>query len=104
MTMRSRQSGRGAALEFRIRVDTVELWHHEHLAAGFDRDDLADWLREPGAPLVVDEATLAVDWKVDRLGRVAVTLPDVDAWTLSPTELDTLYRRVVTDLEENTNG
>jgi hypothetical protein len=88
-------SGRGAAVEFRIRADTVELWHHEHLAAVLDRDVLSAWLREPTDDLDVDEARLSIDWLLDVHGRIALTLPDVNAWALSPTELDTLYRRVV---------
>jgi hypothetical protein len=87
-------SGRGAALEFRVRSDTVELWHREHLAAVFDRDVLGAWLREPGNPMVVDEATLTVDRQVDCDGRVAVSLPEVNAWVLSPAEEDALCRRV----------
>jgi hypothetical protein len=87
-------SGCNVRIEFRIRRDTVELWHHEHLAAAFDRAVLSAWLHDPADDLVVDEARLHVDWQVDVFGRVAVTLSDVDAWTISPAELDLLYRRV----------
>ena len=88
-------SGRSVGVEIRVRVDTVEIWHHEHLAAVFDRDVLSDWLREPHGDLVTDEAEFSVDWLIDVRGRVALTLPDVNAWVLSPAELDALYRRVV---------
>jgi hypothetical protein len=93
-------SGRAALVEFRIRADTVELWHREHLAAVFDRDILSAWLREPSEDLIVDEARLNVDWLIDVTGRVALTLPDVNAWALSPADIDALYRRVVIEREE----
>ena len=87
--------GANVRAEFRIKLDTVELWHHQELVAAFDRQVMRDWLHKPNGHLVADQAQLTVDWQVDTSGRIALTLPDVDAWTLSPTERDALYRRVV---------
>ena len=86
-------SGRAASIEFRFRLDSVEVWHHEHCSGIFDRSQLRDWMLHPGdLPLIVDEVTFALDLMVDREGRVALTLPDVDAWTLAPAALENLQR------------
>jgi hypothetical protein len=86
--------GRAACLEFRFRLETVEIWRLAHCCAVLDRDVLRVWLAAPGAPLVGDEVTLSLDRYVDVRGRVALTLPDVWAWTLSPTEEQALRDRV----------
>jgi hypothetical protein len=88
------RSGRAAAVEFRMRLDTVEVWHHEHCSGVFDREALRSWLGHPGEPLIVDEVALSVDRTVDRDGRVAISLPDVVAWTLCPSTFLTLRSKV----------
>jgi hypothetical protein len=88
-------TGSNTRVEFRVKRDTVELRHHERLAAVFDRERLHQWLHEPDDDMQIDEARLSVDWLVDTSGRIALTLPDVDGWTLAPAELDELYRRIV---------
>lgn len=86
-------SGRAAAVEFRIRRnfaetgDVVEVWHHGHLSAVLSRTVLRDWLAEPGSPLVVEEVAFSLDRMVDSHGRVALSLPDVVVWTLAPSVL-----------------
>jgi hypothetical protein len=87
-------SGRTIAVEFRLRLETVEVWSQEHCNAVMDRDLLRQWLSDPGKPLVVDEVALSVDRMVDHDGRVALSLPDVMAWTLSPDVLANLRGRV----------
>jgi hypothetical protein len=80
-------SGRATAVEFRIRLDSVEVWHHHHCSGVFDRDGLRFWLEDPGNPLIVDEVTFSLDRAVDQDGRVAISLPDVAVWTLCPSTL-----------------
>jgi hypothetical protein len=87
-------SGRAAGIEFRFRVDTIEVWHAKRCRGTFDRAELRMWLAEPFAALVMDEVMLTLDRAVDHLGRIAITLPDVRAWTLSAVELSNLQDRV----------
>lgn len=79
--------GRAAGIEFWRRLEVVEIWHHRRKVGILDRDSFSAWLAQPGAPLEVNMVALTFDRTVDRQGRVAITLPDVDAWTLSPTAL-----------------
>jgi hypothetical protein len=87
-------SGRAVRVEFRVKLDYVEIWRQAHCSAVIDRDVLRDWLTDPFAPLTVDEATLTIDHRLDVNGRVALTLPDVTAWALSPQQEATLLERV----------
>jgi hypothetical protein len=95
-------SGRAAVVDFRVRLDTVDVWSGNHHCAGvFVRETLQRWLADPVGRLVADEVELSLDRAVDRDGRVALTLvdaatnlPDVMAWTLSPRELLDLRKRV----------
>ena len=86
--------GRPAEVEFRVRSGAVEVWHWNQRCAVFDRWKLGRWLARPSAPLVDDRAALSVDRMVDRNGRIAVSLPDVLAWTLAPTQLAVLKNLV----------
>jgi hypothetical protein len=88
------KSGRAAAIEFRINSDAVEVWHRAECHAIFDRNELRTWLGTPEKPLIADEVTFSLDRMVDRSGRVAVSLPDVVAWTLAPEALATLRQCV----------
>lgn len=83
-------SGRAASVEFRLLHATVEIWHRRQLCAVFDRRHLRSWLATPGKPLLKGPVELCFDRTVDRAGRVALSLPDVNEWTLSPTELEEL--------------
>lgn len=87
-------NGRAAAVEVRLRLATVEIWHHRALTATFDRAVFRKWLGDPSSPLASDGAVFSLDRTVDAHGRIALGLPDVLAWALSPTELHTLDRRV----------
>jgi hypothetical protein len=99
-------SGRAAAVDFRVRLDTVDAWRGNHCAGVFVRETLERWLADPVGRLVADEVELSLDRAVDRDGRVALTLvdaatnlPEVLAWTLSPGELLDLRKRVGTSGE-----
>jgi hypothetical protein len=82
-------SGRAAGVEFWRRLEVVEIWHHRRKVGVLDRERLSGWLAEPESdvPLEVNMVALTFDRAVDRRGRVAITLPDVEAWTLSPAAL-----------------
>lgn len=87
-------SGRAAPVRFQTRPNTVEVWLRDRRCAVLNRKVLRAWLAEPDAQLAVDEVTFSLDRMVDTLGRVAVSLPGVLAWTLAPTALAELRKRV----------
>jgi hypothetical protein len=87
-------SGRAAMVEFLVQSDVVAVLHHDRCGGVFDRTALRAWLGAPGPPLAMDEVTFSVDRMVDQDGRVALTLPDVVKWTLSPTALAELRKRL----------
>lgn len=90
-------SGRAAAVELRLKRDTVEVWHHGHCSGVFVRDTLRGWLNDPDRyrlALVVDEVAFSLDRIVDAVGRVAISLPDVTVWTIDPRSLDRLRERL----------
>jgi hypothetical protein len=88
-------SGKAAAVEFWRRLDVVEIWHHRRKIGVLDRARLSAWLAEPESPLELNMVALTLDRTVDRRGRVAITLPDVEAWTLSPASLAGLQSLVL---------
>ena len=79
-------SGRAASVEFRVVQAAVEIWHRGELCAALDRGQLRSWLATPDGPLLEGTVELRHDRRVDRGGRVALSLPDVSEWSLSPTE------------------
>ena len=87
-------SGRAARVRLRLRADVVEVWHCRRCTGIFDRARLRRWMAAPGAPLVVDDVMFSLDRMVDREGRVAITVPDVVLWTLSPGALADLRKRL----------
>ena len=88
-------SGRAAAISFHIVDDEVEVWHGARRSGVFARTRLRDWLDAmPRTGLVDRDVGLSVDRLVDVRGRVALTLPDVVGWTLSPTTQAALHKRV----------
>jgi len=88
-------SGPAAAIRFRIRSDYVEVWSEQRCCGVYDRNMLRTWLiRRPSWPLVIGEVTFSVDRYVDCDGRVAISLPGVQAWTLSP-DVDAKLRELV---------
>lgn len=86
-------SSRALSVEFRVRMDTVEVWSWEHCGAIFDRERLRMWLAAPFRWVAEGEVVLNVDPRSNG-DRIALNLPDVAAWTLSPKEFATLRERV----------
>jgi len=88
-------SGCTASLEFRIGIDTVEVWRLARRGAVFKRDALRAWLATPTQiSLIAGEVKFSLDHRVDLDGRIAVTLPDVLMWTLDHNALESLRGRV----------
>lgn len=88
-------SGSAMMIRFHMRSDLVEVWANDRNLAVFDREALRAWLNEQAPEvLTVDDVTMSVDRSVDRDGRVAVTVSDVDRWTLSPSDQARLLDRV----------
>lgn len=87
-------SGRAAAVEFRFKPGTVEVWRSAHCSGIFDCHVLQTWLAAPKDPLVVDEVAFSLDRMVDHEGRIALSLPDLICWTLSPSSLASLLKRM----------
>jgi hypothetical protein len=87
-------TGRAAAVELQIRPEQVEIRHHLRPVAVFERATLRDWLAAPERPLAAGEAIFTLDRMIDVDGRVAISLPDVQVWPLSPRDLETLRRRI----------
>ena len=82
---------RAAQAEFRFRLDTV--WYLEHCSAVFDRAALRVWLQSPWRWVAEGEVVLSVDPR-SAGDRIGISLPDVEAWTLSPKDLAALRVRV----------
>jgi hypothetical protein len=87
-------SGRAAAVEFKFRMETVEVWCANHSRGILDRAELRWWLADPVSELVVDEVTFTPIRRRDHFDAIAITLPEVQAWALSPVELVNLRERV----------
>jgi len=84
--------GESYDLDFRVRDATVQVWRGATCSATIDREDLRAWLAKPQDSFSVDDITFSHDRKVDRSGRVAITMPDITDWTLTPHDLDDLRR------------
>jgi hypothetical protein len=88
-------SGRADVVEFRVFEQIVEIWYRQRVAGAFLRQDLRGWLAGPGPdPLASRSVILSLDRTVDTCGRVAVSLPDVDRWTIDPHAWEELRRQV----------
>jgi hypothetical protein len=84
-------SGQAVEIGLRIRLSDVDCWRGDRCCGVFDRVELRHWLDQmPRVPLSAGEVVLSVDRFVDQRGRVAITLPDVRAWTLNPATLAVL--------------
>ena len=86
-------TGRTGSVVLRLGSDTVEVWFRERCCGVFDRQEMRSWLSGGRRLLSADEVTLSLD---PRSGgeRVAISLEDVIAWTISPIELTTVRERV----------
>src|SRR5690349_1283174 len=69
-------TGRTTVVEFRVRDDSVEIWHHDRLAASVHRTVLRSWLNRPERSLIVGEVMLNLDRSVDIRDRAAISLDD----------------------------
>jgi|SRR4051794_34847337 hypothetical protein len=98
-------TGRITAVEFRVRDDSVEIWHHDRLAASVHRTVLRSWLNRPERSLIVGEVMLNLDRSVDVRDRAAISLDDthdritvsvidVRSWPLSDSQLARLRDQV----------
>jgi hypothetical protein len=87
-------SGRGAQVVFQLQRDLVEVMADAELLGVFDRGRLRTWLRKPLGELAQGQVRLGLDRMVDQDGRIALTLPFVRDWTLSPVEAANLKDRV----------
>jgi hypothetical protein len=94
-------TGRATPVEFRLRDDRVEIWHHHRLAAAVDRAVLGGWLSRPERSLIVGDVMFNLDRSVDVRDRAAISLDnpharitisliDVRSWPLSGAELRAL--------------
>lgn len=89
ITLRS-TTGRSLALEFRFRLDTIEMWYQDHCQAVLDRDWFRYWLEYNARPYVVDD----VMWSVIDTGQIALVIRN-SGWWLFPAHLvDELHERV----------
>ena len=72
--------GQGASqVEIRVRLDWVEVWHHEHCGGVLDRTVLQNWLTSPRGALMTDEVALVAL----RAGNVAFKLRNHGTWHLN---------------------
>jgi hypothetical protein len=79
------RAGRAEPIHFDLLASTVVIRRgRDHVAGVFDRAQLRGWLGAPQGLIRVAEVTFSLDHQVDTDGRVAISLPDVDAWTFSP--------------------
>ena len=88
-------SGRAAGIEFRFKGDVMDVWRAETHLATFSRAILRGWLAAlPPRPLVDGTVILSTDGSLDSAGGVALSLPDLTAWVLSPSVLTKLRNGV----------
>lgn len=79
--------GRATRVEFHVSPATVSLWRDRACVARVDTWQVRQWLASPTGTLHAGDLALDVDGSLDReRPRVAVSLPDVKAWSLSPAE------------------
>jgi len=76
------KSGPGVEIEIRIITDTVEVWRNSRCIAVLDRGHLRAWLSDPTDPIGMGDVTFTFDRSGGLDGRIAITMPDVEAWTL----------------------
>ena len=75
-------SGPEVEIEIRIGQETVEVWQKDLRMTIFDRCHLRSWFSNPTSSIGMGEVRFALDRFVDIDGRIAISMPDVDAWTL----------------------
>jgi hypothetical protein len=86
--------GSARAVEFRLRMDFLEVWRDDACLAVFDRDVLHDWLADPDGELGQDDVTFTIDHATGTGDRLMIRLPNVRRWALSPGERHALLAAV----------
>lgn len=82
-------SGRAARVDLKVTPANVEVWRAKACVARVDTWQVQQWLASPTGTLSAGDVAINFDASLDRdHPRVAVTLPDVTAWSLSPGEHD----------------
>jgi hypothetical protein len=76
------QSGRQVNIELRFAGEVVQVTRERRCVATFDKCALIDWFLKPDGQHAKDDVTFTLDRLVDRDGSVAMTMPDITAWTL----------------------
>lgn len=85
-------SGRAARVEFHVTPANVEVWRAQGRApaacvAQVDTWQVRQWLASPTGTLRAGDLSIELDGSLDReRPRLAVSLPDVNVWSLSPAE------------------
>jgi hypothetical protein len=87
-------SGRAAGVELHLAPGTLSVRHHGEQVAVVDRRQFRRWLRQPHRALTVQDVTFSIDRALDVEGRLAIALPDVHCWALSPTDAEKLRQRI----------
>src|SRR5215213_8291494 len=67
-------TGRASVIEFQLRDDQVEIWHHHRLTAAVDRTVLRGWLARPERSLIVGDVMFNLDCSIDVRDRAAISL------------------------------
>jgi hypothetical protein len=101
LSLAGTSSGPGQ-LDFKIGSDTVEVQHHGITEGVFERETLLTWLFDAEMPLHAGNVTFSVarGRRGSRNRQVGVTLPELDRYRLSSTELIELQVRLLVWGEE----
>ena len=83
-------TGRLVCAEFRIRLDTVEVWYSDRCQAVLDRDLFRYWLDTNPGPYMVDD----VMWKQTQGQPVALIIRDSGCWLIPSPLMAGLRARV----------
>jgi hypothetical protein len=87
------RSGYAEPVSLRLQPDTVEVWFRGSCCGVFDRAEMRSWLAGGRSRLSAEQVTWSLDPRSDG-ERVAISLDDVIAWTISPAELVLVRARV----------
>jgi hypothetical protein len=83
-------TGRHVSAEFRIRLDTVEVWYRDRCQAVMDRDLFRVWLERNPGPYVIDD----VMWTQAPGEPVALMIRDSGCWLIPASLMSGLRARV----------
>jgi hypothetical protein len=83
-------TGKLASVEFRIRLDTVEVWHRDRCQAVLDRESFQLWLDRRYPNYVVDD----VMWKQAKGEPTVLVIRDSGCWLIPAPLMSGLRARV----------